>query len=566
MTRILCALVSALALAAATQAATITVTGNGDTSTVDGLVTLREAIDSVNGGANVNADVVAAGSYGTSDTIHFNIAGAGVHTISPAFPGLPSIIKPVIIDGYSQPGSSANTLVIGDDAVLNIEIVGPGAASGLHGFTFFVGGDGSVIRGLVIKRFFFGIQVNQVSNVTLEGNFIGTDPAGTMNVGNQAGINVTLGNFGNHTIGGSLPAQRNVISGNLGSGIAINSQLPTAVLGNYVGLNPAGTAALPNAGYGIAMGGFGGLMTPIAGPTIGGPTTTPGTGAGNVISGNGLGGILISQSGAGGIPVGPGTIRGNIIGLDAAGTTAVANGAYGLLLDGGGAVGPITIGGPGAGNVISGNPGGIRSVASDTTIQGNYIGTDITGMQARPNTLDSGIRIDGVNAFRGSATIGGSAAGEGNVISSNGFSGVAVRLSMATIQGNWIGTAVDGTTALGNLEFGVLVDSSAVIIGGMLGGGAAARIGDAAANSDSMAAGEGNIIANNGDAGVKVQIFFPEIHNASDATILGNSISQNGLRQLPAGRLGINLGPDLVTPNDVGDADTGPIIYRTFRC
>jgi hypothetical protein len=84
------------------------VTGTGDTVAVDGIVTLREAIMSINAGANVNADVVPVGAYATADTINFNIAGAGVHTIAPS-PFLPNITKPVTINGYSQPGTSANT-------------------------------------------------------------------------------------------------------------------------------------------------------------------------------------------------------------------------------------------------------------------------------------------------------------------------------------------------------------------------------------------------------------------------------------------------------------------------
>ena len=81
-----------LALAAmrpVAEAATITVTDTGDAIAVDGLVTLREAMTSANNNADVNADVVAAGAYGT-DTINFNIAGTGVHTIAP-FPALPTI-------------------------------------------------------------------------------------------------------------------------------------------------------------------------------------------------------------------------------------------------------------------------------------------------------------------------------------------------------------------------------------------------------------------------------------------------------------------------------------------
>ena len=71
-------------------AATLTVTGTGDTIAVDGLVTLREAITSANNDANVNADVVAVGAYGT-DTIKFNIPGAGVKTIAPTstLPAIP---------------------------------------------------------------------------------------------------------------------------------------------------------------------------------------------------------------------------------------------------------------------------------------------------------------------------------------------------------------------------------------------------------------------------------------------------------------------------------------------
>jgi hypothetical protein len=42
------------------------------------------------------------------DTINFNIPGSGVKTIAPASP-LPTITDAVVIDGYSQPGASANT-------------------------------------------------------------------------------------------------------------------------------------------------------------------------------------------------------------------------------------------------------------------------------------------------------------------------------------------------------------------------------------------------------------------------------------------------------------------------
>src|SRR6185312_881845 len=90
-------------------------------------------------------------NLGGPDEIHFNIPGSGVHTIFPTSTlgfsarSLPEIIDPVIIDGYTQPGASPNTLTVGDDAVLKIEING----SNLPGTKMFIfSGDNSTVRGL----------------------------------------------------------------------------------------------------------------------------------------------------------------------------------------------------------------------------------------------------------------------------------------------------------------------------------------------------------------------------------------------------------------------------------
>jgi CSLREA domain-containing protein len=72
------------------------------TNTTDsGACSLREAILSANLSANV------------PDAINFNITGAGPHTISPLTP-LPAITDPLVIDGYTQPGASLNTLATGE--------------------------------------------------------------------------------------------------------------------------------------------------------------------------------------------------------------------------------------------------------------------------------------------------------------------------------------------------------------------------------------------------------------------------------------------------------------------
>ena len=100
--------------------------------------TLREAITAAN---------AAAGS----DTIAFDIPGAGPHTITPVTP-LPTITSPVVIDGYTQSGASANTLPDDDNAVLMIELNGSVATSlGAVSLLNITAGS-STVRGLVINR------------------------------------------------------------------------------------------------------------------------------------------------------------------------------------------------------------------------------------------------------------------------------------------------------------------------------------------------------------------------------------------------------------------------------
>src|SRR5262249_17835437 len=124
------------------------------------------------------------------------------------------------------------------------------------------------------------------SNVVL-GNFIGTDVTGAVALGNVLdGVKITSGAT-NNTVGGSVASARNIISGNAEHGVYIfgGGTNGNVVLGNYVGTNAAGTAALGNLQQGIVVWGGG------ANNTIGGLTATPGTGAGNVVSGNGYSGI-----------------------------------------------------------------------------------------------------------------------------------------------------------------------------------------------------------------------------------------------------------------------------------
>ncbi|MCI0437791.1 MAG: PKD domain-containing protein, partial [Chloroflexi bacterium] len=219
------------------------------------------------------------------DLITFDIPGAGVQTITLTLE-LPVITDAVTIDGYTQPGASPNTLAEGNDAVILIELDGTNALrlpqhGNVEGLEIRSGN--VTIRGLVIHSFDgYGISVTRfggpvISNIAIEGNFIGTDPTGTLDMGNLlAGI--TLGDVNLLRIGGTDPASRNVISGN-GGGISANTFVNTNVTiqGNHIGTQRDGVSPLGNPEGGIGIGGINVL--------VGGEVP----GAGNVIAFNGFG-------------------------------------------------------------------------------------------------------------------------------------------------------------------------------------------------------------------------------------------------------------------------------------
>ena len=202
-------------LAAVAVANTYTVTTTADS----GAGSLRQAI------LDSNASV------GVTDTIAFNITGAGcvgspaVCTIRPTSP-LPNLTDPVVIDGYTQPGSSQNTLSTGDNAVLLVELNGSLANGSAEGLV--VATDNTVIMGLVVDNFSpngSGIWIDAAGGSgtagghVIRGNFIGTDPTGSIAVPN-AGAGIFL-RSPNNTIGGPNPADRNVL---VGSGNAFSRQ------------------------------------------------------------------------------------------------------------------------------------------------------------------------------------------------------------------------------------------------------------------------------------------------------------------------------------------------------
>ena len=242
----------------------------GNARGADGRISLREAISATNNTAN----------GGTPDKIVFDIPAAlvgGAHTINMTSE-LPTITEALIVDGSSEPDFAAagNPVV-----VLN----GSGAGAGANGLTITSGG--STVKGLVINGFNgYAISLQSGAGNLVTGNFIGTNAAGMAASANSWGI--VIGNATNNTIGGTTPAERNVISGNTNDGINFLTTAATGnlVQGNFIGTNAAGTLALGNGGYGIGIGS--------SNNTIGGTAA----GAGNLISGNGSVGIGI-QTGTG---------------------------------------------------------------------------------------------------------------------------------------------------------------------------------------------------------------------------------------------------------------------------
>ena len=216
-----------------------------------------------------------------------NIPGLEVKTISPASE-LPDIEEQVTIDGYSQPGAKANTLTIGTNAVLKIEL--NGSDLGASSSALSIRASDCVVKGLAINRFgsngirigTLGVGSHQGNRIV--GNFMGTDPSGTIDLGNgSSGVFIFGGDSSSNTIGGSRPAARNLISGNQGGGVGIAAgAADNAVMGNLIGTRANGTGALGNTDNGVSI--DGGASDNLVGGTL--PETA------NTIAFNG-GGVVV---------------------------------------------------------------------------------------------------------------------------------------------------------------------------------------------------------------------------------------------------------------------------------
>jgi len=495
----------------------------------------------------------------------------------------------MVIDGSTQPGFTSKPLIFVDASQIILET--------FTSDTFLIYSSSNEVKNISFSGFNWNgltLIYADATNNTISGCWFGLDSTGAHAAPNAyQGILLTSGAGGN-TIGGTNALARNVLSGNNQYGVYLTNTSGNVILGNYLGLDASGEIALSNTLSGVAL--FGGTQNIIGGTAAG---------AGNVLSGNGNYGIDARN------PVATGNlVQGNLVGLDAKGTNAIGNALGGVHLGVG--IQSNTIGGTvtGARNVISGNiTAGVFLTDAGTSgnlIEGNYVGTDITGTNAIPNTL-AGIYLP--NGGAPGNIIGGTVTGARNVISGN-YYGIYVAgpgNGGNLIQGNYIGLSPDGSHSVGggsaftgvilfadttNNTIGGPVAGAGNVISGFFGYGlyisdtgtsgnvvqgniigadhtGTNALGNGIANIllqlgttnnviGGTGAGAGNEIAYSGGAGVLLL-------NASTTNnaIRGNSVFSNGF-------FGINFSNTIVAPNHVGflagpnNMQNYPVITNVF--
>jgi hypothetical protein len=373
----------------------------------------------VAGECTLRAALTEANAVTTSPVlVQFAIPGAGVHKISVGsrLPLINNGTAGITIDGFSQPGSAANTSALTDNAVRLIEIVGTGP-NGIDGLVLL--GSNNVIRGVAIHGFKRALrmtgadaQFNQVTgniigllpngdfdptyadvpgspcvdvnngasrnrigmpgtanrNVisgcyekgvtfynqftwkkSVQNNLIGLDPTGTKRRGSQSmGVDINWSANGT-IIGGTALQERNVISGNVNSGVEISHGTGTInnqVIGNFIGTDPTGNSASPetvNNQVGVRLEG-----KPNCGTSACPPDESKETVSDNVIVNSGWGGILVDKG------THDSTITRNLVGRTLNGTI-VGNGTFGIRLAAGAT--HITVG---PANTVDGNHPGVQ--------------------------------------------------------------------------------------------------------------------------------------------------------------------------------------------------------------
>jgi parallel beta-helix repeat protein len=365
-------------------------------------------------------------------------------------------------------GNAADGIYIAATSINNVIGSNPKSISGLYS---------NVISGNTLN----GIRIYGSAGNQIQANAIGTNPAGTSAIGNRNnGILVTYyatentiggtayydaatgqtndptGNKGTVPIVYIAPPLGNLISGNTQNGVHIDqySEL-TALSGNFIGTNNAGTAAIGNGGNGVS------ITNSNNNQLIGCTYEDNPFVYYNVLSGNGQNGLYIYNSNAI-------LVQANFFGAGANNASMVPNAGHGILVDGTSA--GVQVGGviP-LGNVSAGNRGdGIRvaGTASGFTTFNTFGG--LYAFQGAAPNQGNGITIDSTGLNNLIRT---------NVMSGNIGNGIRLTANATgvIVDPNVVGPNTYGTSALtgtsatngyGNGGNGILVEGSGNYIGG----------------------------------------------------------------------------------------------------
>ena len=377
------------------------------------------------GPGSLRAAITAANLSLPGRATLIRFAVRGTITLSSA---LPAVSSAMTIDGTSAPG-----YVRGGAPVVEID------ANGRAGLEFAPGSSGAQLLGLAVDRARGDGITLEGGNITLDRNYIGLNLSGASFGNGGDGVFVAASSEGN-TIGenpaGASGAVSNVISGNAGNGITLSGSSVNTIAANRIGTNAAGTSAIPNRDNGLAIVGRayanevgGTVFVDSATGKTNNPTGSKGTVTpvfvvppdGNLISGNGLNGVLIDDG------AGHNELNGNFIGTTARGDATLGNGASGVWIDRANhnsLVGCKFVNNPFVYyNVISGNrQNGLRVTdARDTVVQGNFFGTGANNTAIVRNRRN-GILIQGSSA----GTQVGGVIPLGNVSAGNGRNGIKV--------------------------------------------------------------------------------------------------------------------------------------------
>lgn len=386
---------------------------------------------------NATLDANASGIYVNGDDVTITGCYIGTdETGTIAVPNTNAGIYAFFADGLKVGGTGANegNLISGNGAYgmflwfadnselfgnkVGIDITGTTSLPNSQGIYVWhcrgatIGGATAAHRNLVSGNTNQGLYLSSGGSSNIYGNYVGTDITGTLAIPNSVGIHISVDST---NIGGIIPGQGNLISGNTQNGITIFASFTfdNTVRGNLIGTDVTGMLALPNQGNGINF--HAATRT-----TIGGLIPE----ARNIISGNGGTGVSVFDTDST-------YIYGNYIGTNITGTAPLPNVRSGIsmFVTYHTFVGNAT---PAGANVISGNASdgismtGSNTLDDSTIVQYNFIGTDPTGLL----NLANGRYGVSINSNTLANKVGGTGPGQGNIIANNLQGGISVQGAM----------------------------------------------------------------------------------------------------------------------------------------